>query len=134
MNGYARLCLVNLFLVGIRLLLFPLCYEHGCSECSCIIRSLLGELLSFFLRFHLFIHSLFILYSWETHRERQRHTGRGRSSMQGAQSVTRSRVSRITPWAEGNAKLLSHQGCPLNPNLNAIVKPRGENTHASSST
>ena len=24
-----------------------------------------------------------------------------------------SRVSRITPWAKGGAKLLSHQGCPL---------------------
>ena len=33
-------------------------------------------------------------------------------SMQGAQCGTRSLVSRITPWAESGAKLLSHQGCP----------------------
>ena len=32
--------------------------------------------------------------------------------MQGARRGTRSRVSRITPWAEGGAKLLSHPGCP----------------------
>ena len=34
-------------------------------------------------------------------------------SMQGARHGTRSRVSRITPWAEGGAKLLSHPGCPM---------------------
>ena len=33
--------------------------------------------------------------------------------MQGARHGTRSWVSRITPWAEGSAKLLSHPGCPL---------------------
>ena len=33
-------------------------------------------------------------------------------SLQGAQRGTQSRVSRITPQAEGGAKLLSHQGCP----------------------
>ena len=32
--------------------------------------------------------------------------------MQGARRGTRSRVSRITPWAEGGAKVLSHPGCP----------------------
>ena len=32
--------------------------------------------------------------------------------MQGAQCGTRSQVSRITPWAEGGAKPLSHPGCP----------------------
>ena len=32
--------------------------------------------------------------------------------MQGAQHGTRSRVSRITHWAEGSAKPLSHRGCP----------------------
>ena len=32
--------------------------------------------------------------------------------MQGAGCGTRSWVCRITPWAEGGAKLLSHQGCP----------------------
>ena len=33
-------------------------------------------------------------------------------SLQGARRGTRSWVSRITPWAEGSAKLLSHWGCP----------------------
>ena len=51
-----------------------------------------------------------------THRERERgrDTGRGRSRLHapGAQRGTRSQVSRITPWAEGGAKLLSHPGCP----------------------
>ena len=32
--------------------------------------------------------------------------------MQGAGHVTQPRVSRIWPWAEGGAKLLSHLGCP----------------------
>ena len=32
--------------------------------------------------------------------------------MQGARLGTRSRVSRIRPWAEGGAKRLSHPGCP----------------------
>ena len=32
-------------------------------------------------------------------------------SMQGAQHRTPSRVSKITPWAEGGAKPLSHPGC-----------------------
>ena len=33
-------------------------------------------------------------------------------SMQGARHGTQSRVSRTTPWAEGDAKPLGHQGCP----------------------
>ena len=33
--------------------------------------------------------------------------------MQEAQHGTRSCVSRITPWAEGGAKPLSHPGCPV---------------------
>ena len=32
--------------------------------------------------------------------------------MQAAGRGTRSQVSRIMPWAEGGAKLLSHQDCP----------------------
>ena len=32
--------------------------------------------------------------------------------MQGAQCGTPSRVSRVTPWAAGGAKPLSHSGCP----------------------
>ena len=62
----------------------------------------------FFLRFiYLFIH--------ERHEEREGETqAEGEAgSMQGARRGTRSRVSRITPWAEGNAKPLSHRGCPV---------------------
>ena len=50
-------------------------------------------------------------------REREAETqaeGEGEAgSMQGAQRGTPSQVSRITPWAEGCAKPLSHSGCPL---------------------
>ena len=35
-------------------------------------------------------------------------------STQGARLGTRSRVSRILPWTEGGAKLLSHPDCPRN--------------------
>ena len=49
----------------------------------------------------------------EREREREMQAEGEAGSMQGAQRGTRSRVSRITPWAEGGAKPLSHQGCPL---------------------
>ena len=39
-------------------------------------------------------------------------------SIQGALRGIRSQVSRITPWAEGSAKPLSHPGCPGNIFLN----------------
>ena len=50
----------------------------------------------------------------EREREREAETqAEGEAgSMQGAQRGTRSRVSRIIPWAEGGAKPLSHPGCP----------------------
>ena len=54
-------------------------------------------------------------------KERERERGKEREaetqaegeagSMQGAQCGTGSQVSRITPWAEGDAKPLSHPGC-----------------------
>ena len=44
-------------------------------------------------------------------REREREAEREAGSMQGARPGTGSRVSRITPWAEGSAKPLSHPGC-----------------------
>ena len=58
----------------------------------------------FFLRFYLFIR----------HTERGRDTGRRRSRLHapGARHRTRSRVSRITPCAQGGAKPLSHPGVP----------------------
>ena len=49
-------------------------------------------------------------------RERQRHRQREKQAPCREPDVgldPRSRVSRITPWAEGGAKLLSHPGCPL---------------------
>ena len=45
-------------------------------------------------------------------REAETHAEGEVDSMQGARRGTRSRVSRIRPWAEGGAKLLSHLGCP----------------------
>ena len=49
----------------------------------------------------------------DTEREREAMTqAEGEAgSMQGARHGTRFRVSRITPWAEGSAKPLSHPGC-----------------------
>ena len=53
----------------------------------------------------------------DTERERERGAetqAEGEAgSMQGAQRGTGSQVSRIRPWAEGGAKLLSHPGRPL---------------------
>ena len=51
----------------------------------------------------------------EREREREAETqAEGEAgSMQGARRGTRSQVSRITPWAAGGAKPLSHQGCPI---------------------
>ena len=45
-------------------------------------------------------------------RDRERQAEGKAGSMQGAGHGTRSWVSRTTPWAEGGAKPLSHQGCP----------------------
>ena len=49
----------------------------------------------------------------DTHRERQTQAEGEAGSVQGAWGGTRFRVSRITPWAEGSAKPLSHPGCPI---------------------
>ena len=50
----------------------------------------------------------------EREREREAETqAEGKAgSIQGAGLGTPSQVSRITPWAEGGAKPLSHLGCP----------------------
>ena len=45
----------------------------------------------------------------EREREAETQTEREAGSMQGAPCGTRSWVSRITPWAEGGAKPLSHR-------------------------
>ncbi|CAD7677563.1 unnamed protein product [Nyctereutes procyonoides] len=60
-----------------------------------------------------FLFVLRILFIHERHRKRGRDTGRGRSRLH-AGSLTWDLipgVSRITPWAEGGAKPLSHPGC-----------------------
>ena len=50
-----------------------------------------------------------------TDREREAQTqAEGEAgSIQGARRGTQSWASRITPWAKGSAKLLTHPGCPL---------------------
>ena len=50
-------------------------------------------------------------------------------SMQGARCGTWSWVSRITPWAEGGAKPLSHPGCPTISFKNKTKIQRGYNLH-----
>ena len=53
----------------------------------------------------------------ETEREAETQAEGEAGSMQGAWCGTQSRVSRITPWAEGSTKPLSHPGCPHVKNL-----------------
>ena len=52
------------------------------------------------------------LFIRDTEREAETQAEGEAGSTQGARHETRSRVSRITPWAEGGAKSLSHPGCP----------------------
>ena len=61
-----------------------------------------------------FFFKILFIYSWETQRKKEAETqAEGEAgSMQGARHGTWSRVSKITPRAEGSAKLLSHPGCP----------------------
>ncbi|XP_035565703.1 AP-1 complex-associated regulatory protein isoform X3 [Canis lupus baileyi] len=66
---------------------------------------------------HLTIEFENLVESDETQRQRQRQRQRQQAegeagAMQGAQRGTQSQVPRITPWAEGGAKPLSHPGCP----------------------
>ena len=46
--------------------------------------------------------------------------------MQGVRCETPSGISRITPWAEGGAKPLSHQGIPQMNILNIQATPSSE--------
>ncbi|KAM8954896.1 5'(3')-deoxyribonucleotidase, mitochondrial isoform 2-T2 [Lycaon pictus] len=48
----------------------------------------------------------------EREREEETQAEGEAGSTQEARRGTRSRVSRITPWAAGGAKLLHHRGCP----------------------
>ena len=57
----------------------------------------------------------------ERERARQRHRQREKQAPSREPDVrleTRSRVFRITPQAEGGAKLLSHWGCPKKEHFN----------------
>ena len=62
-----------------------------------------------------FFKDFIYLFMTVTQREREAETqAEGEAgSMQGTQRGTQSGASRITPWAEGGAKPLSHQGCPV---------------------
>ena len=59
---------------------------------------------------HLFLFSKDFIYLFMRYTGTQVEGEAG--SLQGAQRGTQSRVSRITPWAEGGAKPLSHLSCP----------------------
>ena len=60
----------------------------------------------------------------DTERERAETWAEGEEgSTQGAQHGTRSRVARITSWAEGGAKPLSHAGIPERENLKQVPGP-----------
>ena len=48
----------------------------------------------------------------DTERETETQAEGEAGSMQGVRRGTQSRVSKITPWAEGGAKPPSHRGCP----------------------
>ena len=45
-------------------------------------------------------------------------------STQGTRRGTQFRVSRISPWAEGSAKPLSHPGCLKNTNLITLTSEK----------
>ena len=67
----------------------------------------------------IFFFKILFIYSWETQKEREAETQAegDTGSMQGARCGTRSRVSRIRPWAEGGAKPLSP---PRLPNISYL--------------
>ena len=76
-----------------------------------IISNMIEQMHSFYAYHIIFLKILFIHENTqEREREREAETqAEGEAgSMQGARRGTRSQVSRITPWAEGGAKLLSH--------------------------
>ena len=51
----------------------------------------------------------------DMHREAETQEEGEAGSIQETRCGTGSQVSRITPWAEGGTKPLSHPGCPQNP-------------------
>ena len=61
----------------------------------------------------------------DTEREAETQAEGEAGSMQGARRGTRSRISRITPWAADGANPLRHWGCPLKQNLKIKFKKSG---------
>ena len=63
----------------------------------------------------LFFLRSYLVFMRDRERERKAETqAEGEAgSIQGARCGTRYQDSRITPWAEGGAKPLSHPGCPF---------------------
>ena len=59
----------------------------------------------------------------DTQREAETQAEGEAGSTQEAQCGTRSWVPRIRPWAEGDAKPLSHPDCPLILNLIMSIVP-----------
>ena len=111
MPGFLRDCLTVLVLVDIFCFLvccFQNTFSNGLLTC---VFSCLNLLRLFKKRFYLFFH--------ERHTDRER--GRGRSRLHtGSPTWDSIRDSRITPWAEGGAKLLSRPGCPQVTVLNYL--------------
>ena len=109
--------------------------RHRLGECSastmCSFHRLEKVCLCLLFIFILFLKILFI-YTWEIQREREREAetqAEGEAgSRQEAWCGTQSRVSRITPWAEGGAKLLSHLGCPVFFFFLNVYSPNFSNT------
>ena len=92
-------------------------YIMHCGSSLNNLLTLKRSLLFFFFFFKDFIY----LFMRERKAETQPEGEAG--STQGAQRGTQSRVSRIRPWAEGSAKLLSHLGCPHRPLLVVLSFP-----------
>ena len=62
-----------------------------------------------------------LIYSWETHREREAEEEAG--SLRGAQWGTRSQDPRITPWAKGRHLTTEPRRCPRAHNFKSYFYP-----------
>ena len=95
------------------------CYKHcaACLESTKVLLYPRGKYLALQFwnrRVALFLTS-FLKFFYDSHRERGRDTGRGRSRLHapGAQSGIRSRVSRIVPWAKDRQQTTATPKDPL---------------------
>ena len=73
--------------------------------------SLLPDLLVY-PSFYFFFKDFIYLFMRDTDRKAETQAEGEAGSLQGARCGTQSQVSRITPWAKGSDKPLSHPGCP----------------------